>query len=251
MYKLTLAISLYLFSLQAYASSLKLAPIEIDEYLPIYNEEKEQYECGGKRLQGADKLNKEQTFALYAMLYLSAESIRKIIPFRKIIYTSMHSHFSKELHADVDVSISEKNEGHLLVTLPFHKNVAWDQWLRRLATERKHIQGEMCELKWFESQLEKLNQVPMEYVYSYNTLLTLHEEFESRCKKPEIVGWTRSQEAKDYVICLRKRKKEYKKKLKKLNLPQISQTLRIKFVPILKDLGLIDKLKIPQEARRK
>ncbi len=244
MYKLLLVIILQIFSSYAYASQLNLPPIEIDVFSPNYNKEKDRYECNGSRLVSADNLNNVELFVLYQRYSSSAASNRKTIPYHEKVYTSMHNNFVKELNSDSDISVAVKNNGHLLVTLPFYKGVVWDQWLRRVATESNNIRMKTCKLEWYISQIERLDHIPMEFVKTYNSLLSAYEALVDRCKKPEIEGWTQSQEAKDYVNCRNNTwTREHNEKFREL---KSYRKLRKAFVPILTELGLSDKLKSPR-----
>ncbi len=245
LYKLVLLMVIYMFPFQVMASQLRLPPIEIEKTSPSYNKKKERYECFGSRLKSERNKTDKEMFSLYLLYYTSADSNRKAIPSHIKLYESMHKHMTKELISDNEIMLSKASDGVTLVTLPFHKSIVWDQWLRRLTTERNNIQMKICKLDWFDSQAEKLSHIPMDFLTEYNALLSSYEALVDRCKKPDIKGWTQSQEAIDFANCQNNAwRREHNQKLREL---KSYRSLRRRFVPILTELGLIDKLKTPRK----
>jgi len=239
-----------MFMLPAYAfAQLVLLP-PIEEDMPItYDADMQILMCKDlMSIKSTNSYEQKLKFSLYLMEDTPFTLQPMAVSYRKDAYDSMRAHLLKMFDNDPDIVRSAQDPAGLKWDLPGHKAKAWSVWVRVLNSEKKRTEKDLCALKLYQAKRKELENSPLEFIDAYNSLLAEYEELATRCKKPDITGWTQDKAAIEYAKCLSddKQRDNYNKKNREMKL---YRSLRKSYLPILEKMGLAGKLSVPIEER--
>lgn len=209
----------------------------------VYSPEKQGniYSCNGQKLDEIDSLSAEKAFSQYVYNFQDISKLEVSVPYRKKLFYSMYSTLQNELVSDPNIRKQFVESKRIIWDVPFEINYAYLFWSRHLFRQKEQLERDICKLDWYTTQNKQHSYLPAKFIEFYNSLYDSYQELLSRCKKPDVEGWTKDQAAKDYVACRNAQwRRDYNYKLRKL---KKYKRLRNDFIHILEPLGKAGQLK--------